>query len=73
MAKNFLSQYFIDSWHELDKVTWPTRNRAINVCILVIVFVFISAAAIAGIDFVFNLGYRELLDLAAQSPSPESL
>jgi len=66
MTKNFLSQYVLDSWRELDKVSWPTRTRAINICILVVVFVFISASVIAGVDFLFHQGYKYLLDLAAQ-------
>lgn len=66
MTKNFLLQYVLDSWHELDKVIWPTRARAINICILVVIFVFIAAAVIAGIDFLFHQGYRSLLELAAK-------
>lgn len=65
MAQNRLIQYFVDSFHELGKVTWPTRNRAVNICILVVVFVFISAAVFAGIDFIFNQGYQYLLSLRA--------
>jgi len=61
-----LKQYFIDSWHELGKVTWPTKNRAINICVLVVSFVLVAAAVIAGIDFVFNKGYAYLLTLAQQ-------
>lgn len=60
---NAIKQYFIDSFHELGKVVWPTRNRAVNICILVVVFVAISAAVIAGIDFLFNKGYTYLLTL----------
>ncbi|MBI4995223.1 preprotein translocase subunit SecE [Candidatus Peregrinibacteria bacterium] len=59
-----LKQYFIDSWYELGKVTWPTKNRAINICVLVVSFVLVAAAVIAGIDFVFNKGYAYLLQLA---------
>ena len=61
-----IKQYFINSWHELQKVTWPTRNRAINICILVVSFVLISAAIFAGIDFLFNKGYSYLIELAAR-------
>lgn len=62
---NTLKQYFVESFQELGKITWPTKNRAINICILVVVFVLISAAVVAGIDFVFNKGYSYLLSLAA--------
>lgn len=59
-----IKQYFVDSFQELGKVTWPTKNRAINICILVVSFVLISAAVIAGVDFLFNRGYAFLISLA---------
>lgn len=59
-----IKQYFVDSFQELGKVTWPTKNRAINICILVVSFVLISAAVIAGVDFLFNRGYAYLIFLA---------
>lgn len=61
---NSIKQYFTDSFTELGKVTWPTKNRAINICILVIIFVLISAVVIAGVDFVFHKGYGYLLSLS---------
>jgi preprotein translocase SecE subunit len=61
-----IKQYFIESFQELGKVTWPTKNRAVNICILVVSFVVISAAVIAAIDFVFHEGYGYLLTLAAR-------
>lgn len=66
MTHNRFVQYFIDSFQELGKVTWPTKNRAINICILVISFVVISAAFIAALDFVFHQGYGYLLTLARE-------
>ena len=64
MSSNRLAQYFVDSFHELGKVTWPTRSRAVNICILVVSFVLLAAGAFAGIDFAFNKGYAYLLELA---------
>ncbi len=61
-----IKQYFLDSWQELGKVTWPTKSRAVNICILVVSFVLIAAAVIAGVDFVFNKGYTYLLQLSVQ-------
>lgn len=60
MAHNRFTQYFVDSFQELGKVTWPTKNRAVNICILVVIFVAISVGVIAGIDFLFNRGYAAL-------------
>ncbi|MBI2638036.1 preprotein translocase subunit SecE [Candidatus Peregrinibacteria bacterium] len=65
MAFNKIKQYFLDSLQELGKVTWPTKHRAVNICILVVSFVVISAAVIAAVDFVLNRGYAYLLTLAA--------
>lgn len=61
MNKNSIIQYFQESFHELGKVVWPTRNRAVNICILVVSFVLASAAVIAAIDFVFNKGMTYLI------------
>ena len=61
---NHLAKYFSESWHELGKITWPTRNRAINICILVVGFVALSAAVLAGLDYVFHFGYGKLIDFA---------
>lgn len=59
-----VKQYFIDSFAELGRVVWPTKNRAVNICILVVSFVVVSAAVIAAVDFALNKGYSYLLVLA---------
>ncbi len=64
MNQNRLIQYIKESYHELGKVTWPTKNRAINICVLVVSFVIVSAAVIAAVDFIFNKGYSYLLVLS---------
>lgn len=66
MSQNRLVKYFADSFYELGKVTWPTKTRAVNICILVISFVLIAAAVIAGVDFAFHKGYGYLLTLAGK-------
>lgn len=66
MTSNKIKQYFVESFQELGKVTWPTKHRAVNICVLVVSFVVISAAVIAAIDFVFHQGYAYLLTLAAR-------
>lgn len=65
-----LKSYFIESFQELRKVTWPTRTRAANICIIVVVFVLISALVIAAIDFGFNRSYRYLLTLGGRGQVP---
>lgn len=66
MSMDSFKKYFVDSFQELAKVTWPTKHRAINICILVVSFVIIAAAVIAAVDFVFHEGYSYLLTLAAR-------
>ncbi len=52
-----IRQYFIESWSELKKVTWPTREHVRNLTILVFV---ISAAFGVYIGF-FDLVWRTVL------------
>ncbi|KKU80018.1 MAG: Preprotein translocase, SecE subunit [Candidatus Peregrinibacteria bacterium GW2011_GWA2_47_7] len=59
-----IKNYFVNSFRELSKVTWPTRNQAITMSLIVVVFVFISAMVIAGVDFSFNTLYTFFLSLA---------
>ncbi len=66
MSHNRIASYFIESYQELTKVIWPTRNKAVNICILVIGFVIVASAFIAGVDFIFNKGYSYLLSIAPQ-------
>ncbi|PJC37321.1 preprotein translocase subunit SecE [Candidatus Peregrinibacteria bacterium CG_4_9_14_0_2_um_filter_53_11] len=63
MASNRLVQYVSESFHELKKVTWPTKIQAVNISILVVSFVLVAALFFAGIDYLFNLGYTKLIDL----------
>ena len=41
---------------ELRKVIWPTRKELVTYTVVVIVFVTIMAAIVAGFDFVFTRG-----------------
>ena len=41
---------------ELRKVIWPTRKELITYTIVVIVFVAVMAAIIAGYDYIFTRG-----------------
>lgn len=65
MTHNRFIQYFIDSFQELGKVSWPTKNKAVNICVLVISFVLIATAFIAAIDYLFHQGYAYLLTFSA--------
>jgi preprotein translocase subunit SecE len=47
-------RYFNESWAELRKVTWPTRETVIRLTLLVIAVSFAVGAYIAVLDRVFN-------------------
>lgn len=49
-----LQRYFQQSWSELSKVVWPTRQQAIQLTIAVIVFSLLAAVFLGGIDYVFT-------------------
>lgn len=63
MAKKALFGYFIDSWQELKKVTWPTKNQAIKLTGIVLGFCLVAALLLGIIDFGFSTGYKYLLNL----------
>ena len=58
---NRFTNYVRDSLQELTKVTWPTKNQAIRLTIIVLGFCLVFAAFLAGVDFVANKGYTEIL------------
>ncbi|QQR84157.1 preprotein translocase subunit SecE [Candidatus Peregrinibacteria bacterium] len=58
-----LKSYFKNSLQELHSVTWPTRNQAIRLSIIVLVFVVISAAVLGLVDGLLAKGYQWLISL----------
>jgi preprotein translocase subunit SecE len=51
---NALKQYFISSYAEMLKVTWPTKQQTINYSLLVIGLSVGLAVFFAALDFGFN-------------------
>ncbi len=48
---------FIDeSWSELKKVTWPTRQQTLNLTFLVFLVSFVVGVFISFFDFLFTQG-----------------
>ena len=62
--KNPVVNYFQESFEELRKVTWPTRNQAIKLTFIVIGFCIVFALFIGVLDFGLNAGYRELVNFS---------
>lgn len=63
MKQSALTTYFRESYEEFKRVTWPTRNQAIRLCVIVLSFVLVCAIVVAGLDYIFGLGYQSLLKL----------
>lgn len=50
---NNVQKFFQETIGELRKVSWPTRQEAIHLTEIVIVVIFIMAALLGGLDWVF--------------------
>ncbi len=68
--KNPVFGYFQDSYEELKKVTWPTRNQAVRLTFIVIGFCIVLALIVGVLDFAFNTGYRSLVDFSDKVAPP---
>lgn len=54
-------QYIIDSYQELKRVVWPTRNQMINHTVIVILFSIGVAIFLGALDILFTSGVQKLL------------
>jgi len=63
LKDNIITRYVKDSFQELEKVTWPTKNQAVKLTAIVFVFVLITAVFLAFADFAFNWIYTYILTL----------
>jgi preprotein translocase subunit SecE len=50
---NFIVRYFKETRAELKKVTWPTRQEALNLTLIVVGFTVSMAALLGIIDYIF--------------------
>lgn len=60
-----ITNYLKNSFEELTKVTWPTKNQAVRLTIIVFIFCLLTAVFLGFIDYVFNEFYNYLLRLTA--------
>jgi preprotein translocase subunit SecE len=51
-----IRRYLDESWSELKKVTWPTRQQTINLTVLVFVVSFVVGIFISVFDVIFTAG-----------------
>lgn len=61
LSKILLISYFANSWKELKQVTWPTNRTTWRLTGAVLVFAIIFGLMVAGLDFVLEKGFREVL------------
>ena len=54
-----IGRYFKNMWHELKKVTWPTKKEVLNYSLVVFAFMVVMGIIIGLIDF----GSGALVDL----------
>ena len=55
-------QFFREVNAELRKVAWPTRSETINLSLVVLAFLVLMTALIAGFDFVFSKAVLFIVD-----------
>ena len=60
-AINEIKKYFVGSYRELKKVTWPTKKQTINYSILVIAMSVGVAIFFSILDFLFDAGFKLLV------------
>lgn len=58
------TQYFKDCFGEMSKVTWPTKNQAVILTVIVLIFCVIFSLFLGVLDYVFGFGFEELIKLA---------
>jgi len=51
--ENAIVRYFKETRAELRKVTWPTRQEALNLTLIVVGFTIFMAALLGLIDYIF--------------------
>ena len=51
---NAVINYFKDAYRELELVRWPTRQQAVRLSVIVLVFTLINSAIFGLIDFGFS-------------------
>jgi len=60
-----LTKYLRDAVSELHRVTWPTRQQAVRISIVVLAVTFTFALIFGFFDTFLSWGYKMLLKLAS--------
>jgi preprotein translocase subunit SecE len=60
-GENAIVRYFRETWFELKKVSWPTRQEALNLTGMVIVVATFMAIILSLMDWVFSRAFTLIL------------
>ncbi len=58
-----IRRFLDESWSELKKVTWPTREQTLNLTFLVFLVSFVVGVFISVLDYFFTQGLTWLAGL----------
>lgn len=61
IGKILLVPYFVQSFHELKQVTWPSWKQGWRLTYAVLSFAIVFGASIAGLDWVLSRIFKEIL------------
>jgi preprotein translocase SecE subunit len=56
-----IRRYLAESWAELQKVAWPTRNTVLNLTLIVVAVSIAVGAYIAVLDQIFRIGVDQVI------------
>lgn len=62
---NVIVRYVKDSYQELHKVSWPTKNQAVRISAIVLGFSLVTAAFIGLLDYALTFGVTTLIQLVS--------
>ncbi|MBP7832728.1 MAG: preprotein translocase subunit SecE [Candidatus Levybacteria bacterium] len=61
---NAITNYIRTSFEELTKVVWPTKNQAVKLTIIVLVFCVVMAVTLAVVDYGFSYLFNLIITRA---------
>ncbi|UCD97773.1 MAG: preprotein translocase subunit SecE [Chloroflexota bacterium] len=59
--QNFVTRYFRETTGELRKVTWPTRQEATSLTIVVLIVIALMSTFLGLLDFVYSRFFITIL------------
>ena len=60
-AINSIKDYFVGSYRELKKVTWPTKKQTINYSVLVVALSIGTAVFFSILDYIFDAIFKTII------------